>query len=176
MGCGNKVVGGYYFPGLSSSLLALEAVVPTSHQSMTCCVIDLHVFVRQSEIIADSVRSFLRQAACNLDKSQGGYKGLSTPNEKRQFELLHFNGIAKSITNGGDAKAGTSGGVGQRPRLTRLKVTVPPKWTPDEMLVADSLQALKEEEAMHAPLVDCIRSRWQRATCNWLGQEPPSIV
>ncbi|KAI4389736.1 hypothetical protein MLD38_001931 [Melastoma candidum] len=73
----------------------------------------------------------------------------------------------------------------QRPRLTKLRVSVPPRWTPEEFMAevsdvsndqqsADGAMA-KAEPPQHAPLVDCIRTRWPRAVCNWTG-DPPSIV
>ncbi|GLT32146.1 hypothetical protein SLA2020_068330 [Shorea laevis] len=73
----------------------------------------------------------------------------------------------------------------QRPRLTKLRVSVPPRWIPDDLSVPSSsvgsescgkdAEVAKPEPAQHAPLVDCIRTRWPRAVCNWVG-DPPSIV
>lgn len=131
------------------------------------------------------------QALCQIDKSKGGLKEAPAALEKREFELYHFNGIAKSVANSmyevGDAAQ-------SRPRLTKLRVVVPPKWTPDTVLVEEykatsggagpggqgdqeqsSTQESAEAPSQHAPLVDCVRTRWQRATCNWFG-DAPSIV
>ncbi|CAM6105339.1 unnamed protein product [Calypogeia fissa] len=120
------------------------------------------------------------QALCQLDSSMGGLKDNSATLGKRIFELLHFNGIAKRV-----ATVGTE--VLQKPRLSRLRVTVPPKWTPDTVLVEEYKTATqnttsmaegaapKEEPPQHAPLVDCVRTRWQRASCNWTC-DTPSIV
>ncbi|KAJ1424993.1 EF-hand domain pair [Sesbania bispinosa] len=66
---------------------------------------------------------------------------------------------------------------------------VPPRWTPEEFMsdvkVSSATSASessgkdtevsKPEPSQHAPLVDCIRTRWPRAICSWLG-DPPSIV
>lgn len=121
----------------------------------------------------------LWQALMQIDKSKGGLKDSGTVLNKRQFEVFHFNGIAKTVASSGDVTQ-------QRPRLTRVRVSVPPKWTPDIALVeeykameqsevAQGSAAVVPEPAQHAPLVDCIRTRWQRATCNWTG-DSPSIV
>ncbi|KAF8062837.1 hypothetical protein N665_1193s0001 [Sinapis alba] len=83
----------------------------------------------------------------------------------------------------GRAMAVDGGAVSmQRPRLTKLNVSVPPKWTPEEyMTCAMPSSSEKDSEvnqpkpAQHAPLVDCIRTRWPRAICSWAG-DPPSIV
>ncbi|GJP42914.1 hypothetical protein CLOM_g2442 [Closterium sp. NIES-68] len=83
----------------------------------------------------------------------------------------------------------------QRPRLVRLHVTVPPKWMPEDLMiiprpdgsgvdeipaevVADSFDSSVNPlhpASREAPLVDCIRTRWQRASCTWIG-DAPSIV
>eukprot|EP01018_Ginkgo_biloba_P011782 Gb_39285 [translate_table: standard] len=130
------------------------------------------------------------QVLLQLDKSMGGLKDSSGLMGRKQFDLYHFNGIAKAVTNN-TPSAGEA--LQQRPRLTRLRVTVPPKWTPEEFLADVSSShgdgpsgtdgcaesqghpVLKDEPAQHAPLVDCIRTRWPRAVCNWIG-DPPSIV
>ncbi|CAI8604354.1 unnamed protein product [Vicia faba] len=66
---------------------------------------------------------------------------------------------------------------------------VPPRWTPEEFMAdvqgpsasgaSDStgkdIEVSKPEPVQHAPLVDCVRTRWPRAVCNWSG-DPPSIV
>jgi hypothetical protein len=118
----------------------------------------------------------LWQALLQVDKSKGGLKDSATVFGKRQFEVYHFNGIAKTVASSGDVTQ-------QRPRLTKVRVSVPPKWTPDTALVEEyksdapqgSAAAPAPEPAQHAQLVDCIRTRWQRATCNWTG-DAPSIV
>ena len=102
-----------------------------------------------------------------LEGSRGGLKEEEFGGRKR-FEVYHFNGIAKSV-----------GGTLQRPRLCRLRVSVPPKWT-EEQFMGEGSSTMKspekeEEPAMQAPVVDCIRTRWPRASCSWLG-DPPSIV
>lgn len=119
------------------------------------------------------------QALCRLDTSKGGLQDNPANLGKRLFELLHFNGIAKRVTSVGY-------GILQRPTLSRLRVTVPPKWTLDTVLVEEYKTAVQDSASMaegvvskevpqHAPLVDCIRTRWQRASCNWTC-ETPSIV
>ncbi|KAL8459315.1 hypothetical protein ACS0TY_035844 [Phlomoides rotata] len=131
------------------------------------------------------------QALLDLDKSLGGVKDSSGMMGKKVFDLYHFNGIAKSIANGGQ----TSGSVSpiQRPRITKLRVSVPPRWTPEEFMadiqvtsgsgtkdsgsgVENSGEVSKPPPpSQHAPLVDCIRTRWARSVCNWEG-DAPSIV
>lgn len=123
------------------------------------------------------------QALLNLDKSLGGVKDSSGMMGKKVFDLYHFNGIAKSVANG----AQTSGNVNiQRPRITKLRVSVPPRWTPEEFMadipvtsgaggVESSSEIPKLPPSQHAPLVDCIRTRWPRSVCNWEG-DAPSIV
>ncbi|KAI3978739.1 hypothetical protein MKX01_015914 [Papaver californicum] len=130
------------------------------------------------------------QVLLDLDKNLGGFKDSTGLMGKKVFELYHFNGIAKSVMNGSQ---GISGGESpmQRPRLSRLRVTVPPRWTPEEFMAdvvgpqnlggngsggKDTvIEKTQPEPPQHAPLVDCIRTRWPRATCNWVG-DPPSIV
>ncbi|KAH7289824.1 hypothetical protein KP509_30G020000 [Ceratopteris richardii] len=126
----------------------------------------------------------LWQALHQIDKSKGGLKSADSTGGVKQFELYHFNGIAKTVGNGSS--------VQQRPRLTKLRVSVPPKWTPEEYMMdykpsasandatggsmgVDTQKSVKEEPAQHAPIVDCIRTRWERASCNWVG-DAPSIV
>eukprot|EP00897_Mesotaenium_endlicherianum_P005529 jgi/Mesen1/5003/ME000025S04407 len=139
------------------------------------------------------------QALLRLGKSRGGLKAEGGPStsEKRKFEVYHFNGIAKSDIGGGllssslaaAAVVTGSDAAVQRPRLTKLKVTVPPKWTPQdfqstsagtERAVGEGTGDAADLELLDGPaknaqLVDCIRSRWQRASCYWSG-DPPSIV
>ncbi|KAI4339697.1 hypothetical protein MLD38_024609 [Melastoma candidum] len=123
------------------------------------------------------------QAILDLDKDLGGLKDSSGMMGKKVFDLYHFNGIAKSDLNG-QAASGSETPM-QRPRLTKLRVSVPPRWTPEEFMAevsalsndqqsADGVVA-KAEPPQHAPLVDCIKTRWPRAVCNWTG-DPPSIV
>ncbi|XP_057841159.2 uncharacterized protein LOC131050879 [Cryptomeria japonica] len=130
------------------------------------------------------------QVLMQLDISLGGLKDSSGLNGRKQFDLYHFNGIAKAVINNMQ-NAGEA--LEQRPRLTKLRVSVPPKWTPEEFMAdvssshdvgpsgkdgSGELQGpslSKDEPAQHAPLVDCIRTRWPRAVCNWFG-DPPSIV
>ncbi|PON76229.1 EF-hand domain pair [Parasponia andersonii] len=127
------------------------------------------------------------QVILDLDKSLGGLKDSTGLMGKKVFELYHFNGIAKSDLNGSQVISGET--PVQRPRLTKLRVSVPPRWTPEEYLADVAVssssggnesrgkenEAAKPEPPQHAPLVDCIRTRWPRAVCNWLG-DPPSIV
>ncbi|KAL6504482.1 hypothetical protein OROGR_026405 [Orobanche gracilis] len=121
------------------------------------------------------------QALLDLDKSLGGVKDSTGLMGKKVFDLYHFNGIAKSIFNGGQA-SGNENPV-QRPRIMKLRVSVPPRWTPEEFMsnvpttnesggVGNSLQVPKPQ---HAPLVDCVRTRWPRSVCTWEG-DAPSIV
>ncbi|KAG5250728.1 KAR-UP oxidoreductase [Salix suchowensis] len=128
------------------------------------------------------------QVILNLDKSLGGLKDSSGLMGKKVFDLYHFNGIAKSDLNGSHTTYGGETPV-QRPRLTKLRVSVPPRWTPEEFMAdvvvtsgpggnessGKDTEVTKPEPAQHAPLVDCIRTRWSRAVCNWAG-DPPSIV
>ncbi|WOL02323.1 hypothetical protein Cni_G11042 [Canna indica] len=126
------------------------------------------------------------QALLDLDKGSGGLKDSSGLMGKKQFDLYHFNGIAKSVSNG--AVGGES--PLQRPRLCKLSVVVPPRWTQEEFL-ADVVSSSSNDAgasesgivelnqplqpSQHAPLVDCIRTRWPRAVCSWVG-DAPSIV
>ncbi|WCJ43372.1 Ubiquitin carboxyl-terminal hydrolase MINDY-3 [Euphorbia peplus] len=127
------------------------------------------------------------QVILDLDKSLGGLKDSSGLMGKKVFDLYHFNGIAKSDLNGHVSSGGEM--PVQRPRLTKLKVSVPPRWTPEEFMAdvvissssggnessGKETEVSKPEPCQHAPLVDCIRTRWARAVCNWVG-DPPSIV
>lgn len=125
------------------------------------------------------------QILLDLDKSLGGMKDSTGLMGKKVFDLYHFNGIAKSITNGSQAFGNES--PIQRPRITKLRVSVPPRWTPEEFMAdipmasgsggsADkSGEVSKPPPAQHAPLVDCIRTRWPRSVCNWEA-DAPSIV
>lgn len=132
------------------------------------------------------------QALLDLDKNHGGLKDSSRLMKgKQQFDLYHFNGIAKSVANGNQVSSSGSHIPVQRPRLTKLRVSVPPKWTPEEYMsdiaisgsstdidirANDTVDEVSEHESpQHAPLVDCIRTRWPRATCSWEG-DSPSIV
>ncbi|KAG2663110.1 hypothetical protein I3760_16G011900 [Carya illinoinensis] len=127
------------------------------------------------------------QVILDLDKSLGGLKDSSGLMGKKVFDLYHFNGIAKSDLNGSHITTGGETPV-QRPRLTKLRVSVPPRWTPEEFMADVPVSSAsggnesggketeaKPEPSQHAPLVDCIRTRWPRATCNWVGDHP-SIV
>ncbi|XP_010320080.1 uncharacterized protein [Solanum lycopersicum] len=125
------------------------------------------------------------QVLLDLDNSLGGLKDPSGLMGKKVFDLYHFNGIAKSVMSGNQVSSGNDIPV-QRPRLTKLRVSVPPRWTPEEFMSSgpstsdpagkDSVtEVSKPEPSQHAPLVDCIRTRWARATCTWEG-DPPSIV
>ncbi|XP_050366783.1 uncharacterized protein LOC126785207 [Argentina anserina] len=122
------------------------------------------------------------QVILDLDKSVGGLKDSTGLMGKKVFDLYHFNGIAKSDLNGSQVNPGGETSV-QRPRLTKLRVSVPPRWTPEEYMTDvavsssgnESKEISKPEPAQHAPLVDCIRTRWPRAVCNWVG-DAPSIV
>ena len=128
------------------------------------------------------------QVILDLDKSLGGLKDSSGLMGKKVFDLFHFNGIAKSDLNGSQVSFGGETPL-QRPRLTKLSVSVPPRWTPEEFMTdvqgpsasgaSDSAgkdtEVSKPEPTQHAPLVDCIRTRWARAVCSWSG-DPPSIV
>ncbi|KAK1275594.1 hypothetical protein QJS04_geneDACA001771 [Acorus gramineus] len=119
------------------------------------------------------------QALLELDKNSGGLKDSSGMMGRKVFDIYHFNGIAKSVSNGGENPI-------QRPRLCKLSVSVPPRWSPEEFLAATPAQPVRGDEAgkgevsqpepsQYAPLVDCIRTRWPRAVCTWVG-DPPSIV
>ncbi|XP_010461413.1 PREDICTED: ubiquitin carboxyl-terminal hydrolase FAM188A-like [Camelina sativa] len=130
------------------------------------------------------VWSELWQVILELDQNLGGIKDSTGMMGKKVFDIYHFNGIAKSDINGGGQAMAVEGGAvpTQRPRLTKLNVSVPPKWTPEEyMSCAMPSSSEKDSEVnqpkpvQHAPLVDCIRTRWSRATCSWTG-DPPSIV
>ncbi|CAN0881838.1 Ubiquitin carboxyl-terminal hydrolase MINDY-3 [Linum grandiflorum] len=125
------------------------------------------------------------QVILDLDKSSGGLKDSSGLMGKKVFDLYHFNGIAKSDLNASNT---SSSAPVQRPRLTKLKVSVPPRWTPEEFMTvpcapasaagsggSEDMEVNKPEPCQHAPLVDCVRTRWPRASCNWAG-DPPSIV
>lgn len=128
------------------------------------------------------------QVIMDLDKNLGGLKDSSGLMGKKVFDLYHFNGIAKSDLNGSQVTSGGETPV-QRPRLTKLRVSVPPRWTPEEFMAdvavssasggngssGKDTEVAKPEPSQHAPLVDCIRTRWPRAVCNWMG-DPPSIV
>ncbi|XVF37158.1 hypothetical protein REPUB_Repub19eG0121800 [Reevesia pubescens] len=128
------------------------------------------------------------QVILALDKSLGGLKDSTGQMGRKIFELYHFNGIAKSDLNGGQATSGGETPI-QRPRLTKLRVSVPPRWTPEEFMAdvavpsgsagsepsGKDTEVAKHEPPQHAPLVDCIRTRWLRAVCNWVG-DPPSVV
>ncbi|KAG5075263.1 hypothetical protein JHK84_056494 [Glycine max] len=128
------------------------------------------------------------QVILDLDKSLGGLKDSSGLMGKKVFDLYHFNGIAKSDLNGSQVNSRGETPL-QRPRLTKLRVSVPPRWTPEEFMadvkVSSAASASestgkddevsKPEPSQHAPLVDCIRTRWARAVCTWSG-DPPSIV
>ncbi|KAL2241902.1 UNVERIFIED_CONTAM: Ubiquitin carboxyl-terminal hydrolase MINDY-3 [Sesamum indicum] len=129
------------------------------------------------------------QVLLDLDKSLGGLKDSTGLMGKKVFDLYHFNGIAKSVANGSHG-FGNENPI-QRPRLTKLRVSVPPRWTPEEFMadipvssglgtnqsggVENSSEVSKPQPAQHAPLVDCIRTRWPRSVCNWEG-DAPSIV
>ncbi|XP_068663588.1 uncharacterized protein [Aristolochia californica] len=126
------------------------------------------------------------QVLLEIDKSLGGLKDSTGSMGKKQFDLYHFNGIAKSVISGSQLPGGES--PLQIPRLTKLRVSVPPKWTPENFMkdvgsssVSDPngkdnvVKVNQPERSQHAPLVDCIRTRWGRAMCTWDG-DPPSIV
>lgn len=130
------------------------------------------------------------QILLDLDRNLGGMKDSTGLMGKKVFDLYHFNGIAKSIANGSQVFGNES--PIQRPRITKLRVSVPPRWTPEEFMadlpvasgsgtkdsgssVENSSEVSKPPPAQHAPLVDCIRTRWPRSVCNWEG-DAPSIV
>lgn len=129
------------------------------------------------------------QVLLDLDKSLGGFKDSSGLSGKKAFDLYHFNGIAKSVMN--QASSGSEIPI-QRPRLTKLRVLVPPRWTPEEFMSGiptcsnstqidpeatgtTTTEVTQPQPSHHCPLVDCIRTRWPRATCSWEG-DAPSIV
>ncbi|KAK7343732.1 hypothetical protein VNO77_12724 [Canavalia gladiata] len=64
------------------------------------------------------------QVILDLDKSLGGLKDSSGLMGKKIFDLYHFNGIAKSDLNGNQVNSGGETPL-QRPRLTKLRVSVP---------------------------------------------------
>ncbi|KAK4387386.1 Ubiquitin carboxyl-terminal hydrolase MINDY-3 [Sesamum angolense] len=72
------------------------------------------------------------QVLLDLDKSLGGLKDSTGLMGKKVFDLYHFNGIAKSVANGSHG-FGNENPI-QRPRLTKLRVSVPPRWTPEEFM------------------------------------------
>ncbi|CAH2035549.1 unnamed protein product [Thlaspi arvense] len=132
------------------------------------------------------VWSELWQVILELDRNLGGIKDSTGMMGKKVFDIFHFNGIAKSDLNGGGQAMAVEGGTMvpmQRPRLTKLNVSVPPKWTPEEYMscAMPSSSSGKDSEVnqpkpvQHAPLVDCIRTRWSRAACSWTG-DPPTVV
>nr|BAD94647.1 hypothetical protein [Arabidopsis thaliana] len=131
------------------------------------------------------VWSELWQVILELDQNLGGIKDATGLMGKKVFDIYHFNGIAKSDINGGGQAMAVEGGMVpmQRPRLTKLNVSVPPKWTPEEYMTCALPPSSSEKDSevnqpkpvQHAPLVDCIRTRWSRAACSWSG-DPPSIV
>ncbi|XP_020238095.1 ubiquitin carboxyl-terminal hydrolase MINDY-3 [Cajanus cajan] len=128
------------------------------------------------------------QVILDLDRSSGGLKDSSGLMGKKVFDLYHFNGIAKSDLNSSQVNFRGETTL-QRPRLTKLRVSVPPRWTPEEFMADVTVssasianeccgkdsEVIKPEPSQHAPLVDCIRTRWPRAVCSWSG-DPPSIV
>jgi hypothetical protein len=83
----------------------------------------------------------------------------------RTFELFHVNGIEKVCSSSGAEDAARA------PRVTRLTVAVPPKWTPHHSATVQE----DTEASLSAQLVDVVRTRWQRARCHWTG-EAPSLV
>lgn len=124
------------------------------------------------------VWSELLHELLELDKSLGGLKDSSGSMGKKLFDIYHFNGIAKSVLNGNVGVGGET--PLQRPRLCKLSVSVPPRWTQEEFLSDSGENRASEvnqsaESSQHAPLVDCIKTRWPRATCCWTG-DAPSIV
>ncbi|KAL3641694.1 hypothetical protein CASFOL_012509 [Castilleja foliolosa] len=125
------------------------------------------------------------QALLELDKGLGGVKDSTGMMGKKVFDLYHFNGIAKSIINGGQG-SGNENPI-QRPRITKLRVSVPPRWTPEEFMadiptlssssgMNNEVNSYEVSKPQHAPLVDCVRTRWPRSVCNWEGDDAPSIV
>ncbi|KAK1263743.1 hypothetical protein QJS04_geneDACA008635 [Acorus gramineus] len=116
------------------------------------------------------------QGLLELDKDLGGLKDSSGMMGWKRFDIYHFNGIAKSVLSGN-----------QKPRLCKLRVSVPPKWSPEDFMVTSGPsdepggrgegkgEVSQPEPPQYAPLVDCIRTRWPRAICNWVG-DPPTIV
>lgn len=79
------------------------------------------------------------------------------------FELVHVNNILKKDASGSLA-----------PRISRIKVAVPPPW--EECMDGEAkAAALLDGPEKEGPLVDCIRTRWHRALCSWTGDDP-SIV
>ncbi|GAB2270615.1 hypothetical protein Dimus_005497 [Dionaea muscipula] len=69
------------------------------------------------------------QVLLDLDRTLGGLKDSSGLMGRKVFDLYHFNGIAKSVSNGNQTASEGETPV-QRPRLTKLRVSVPPRWTP----------------------------------------------
>lgn len=130
------------------------------------------------------VWSEFRQALLDLDKTLGGIKDSGGSFGEKVFNIYHFNGIAKSSGNGIQALLGSESSI-QSPRLTKLSVSVRPRWTEEEFWAVEpvaassgadvSVEVSKARTPRHAPLVDCIRTRWQRALCYWDG-DAPSIV
>ncbi|KAF6163397.1 hypothetical protein GIB67_029246 [Kingdonia uniflora] len=123
------------------------------------------------------------QTLLELDRSVGGMKDSTGMMGKKIFDLYHFNGIAKSVLSGNQVAGGGESPM-QKPRISKMSVSVPPKWTPEEFMATGSsgegssnevVEVSKPEPFQHAPLVDCVRTRWARAVCSWSG-DPPSIV
>jgi hypothetical protein len=75
------------------------------------------------------------------------------------------NGIEKVCSSSGAEDAARA------PRVCRLAVAVPPKWTPQNFAAPQE----DTEVSLSAQLVDVVRTRWQRARCHWTG-EAPSLV
>jgi len=90
----------------------------------------------------------------------------TAPPKPREFELIHVNGIEKTNTDPNVS--------GRAPRVTRLQVFVPPPWSPTQSDKIESSEKINKE-SMDVPIVKCIRTRWQRASCTWIG-ETPSLV
>lgn len=118
------------------------------------------------------------QVLTELDTSLGGMKDSNAQVVgNKEFEIFHFNGIAKSVSNGISGNTPV-----QRPRLCKLFVSVPPVWTQDEYIAESSSSNNTNSgevnqiwSPQYAPLIDCIRTRWPRAVCHWEG-DSPSIV
>ncbi|KAK1311291.1 hypothetical protein QJS10_CPA08g01330 [Acorus calamus] len=116
------------------------------------------------------------QCLLDLDKDLGGLKDSSGMMGWKRFDVYHFNGIAKSVSSGN-----------QKPRLCNLRVSIPPKWSPEDFMATSGPsdepggrgegkgEVSQPEPPQYAPLVDYIRTRWPRAVCNWVGN-PPNIV
>ncbi|KAF9624475.1 hypothetical protein IFM89_011518 [Coptis chinensis] len=112
----------------------------------------------------------LHEVLLDLDKSLGGWKNSTGLMGRKVFDLYHFNGIAKSVLNGSQATARSDSPI-QRPRLLKLRVSIPPRWTPDEFITGvpsssggegsagkdTVVEVMQPKPPQHTPVVDRLR-------------------